>query len=124
MNGRPLHQLARDVELPYAEADGQPSLVGDYAGLSPLQIRNTARHFLGEPQIAWFEDGDTVLLGCSCGEWGCWPLAALVTLDDKVVRWSRFRTGHRDWDLSTLGPFLFDRGQYEAALVSLGLQEA
>jgi len=38
-----------------------------------------------------------------------------------VVRWSNFRTGHRDWDLGGLGPFEFERSQYEAALSSMRL---
>ena len=32
--------------------------------------------------------------------------------------WKDFRTGHRSWDLGTLGPFYFDRGAYDAALAS------
>ncbi len=86
-----------------------------------MQVRGSARHFLGEPMASWFEDGDTVLMGCSCGEWDCWPLTARVLAGGDVVRWTNFRTGHRDWDLSALGPFEFARLQYEAALSSSGL---
>lgn len=121
VNGRPLQELARDVEHVHAEAEGKPNLAGDYGGLSPLQIHGSARHFLGAPEAAWFEDGDTVLMGCTCGEWGCWPLTAEVHVSDDVVRWTNFRTGHRDWDLGDLGPFEFERSQYQAALSSLGL---
>lgn len=32
------------------------------------------------------------------------------------VVWDHFLTGHRDWDLGHLGPFTFDREQYETAL--------
>jgi hypothetical protein len=66
--------------------------------------------------LSWFEDGDTVLLGCECGEWGCWPLTARVEIGDGVVRWTGFRQGHRDWDLSALGPFEFELEQYMTAL--------
>ncbi len=121
VNGRQLQHLARDVEHVHAQAEGKPGLAGDYAGLSPLQVRGSARHFLGEPRASWFEDGDTVLMGCSCGEWDCWPLTARVLAGGDVVRWTTFRTGHRDWDLSALGPFEFARLQYEAALSSSGL---
>jgi len=121
VNGRPLQHLARDVEQIHAKAESNLGLAGDYAGLSPLQIHGTARHFLGEPEAAWFEDGDTVLMGCTCGEWGCWPLTAVVLAADDVVRWTNFRTGHRDWDLSGLGPFEFERSQYETALSSMRL---
>lgn len=57
-----------------------------------------------------------MLLGCQCGEWGCWPLTARIEVTDEVVRWSGFRTGHRDWDLAALGPFEFDRARYERAI--------
>ena len=64
-----------------------------------------------------------MLLGCGCGEWGCWPLTAVVEVDDEQVRWSEFRNGHRDWDLRGLGPFVFERSQYVAALSSMDLVE-
>lgn len=119
IDGRPLQELARSVELPYAQAEGSPSIAGGYEGLGPDQINRDSAHFLGLPVATWFEDGDTVLLGCECGEWGCWPLTAFVTVSDAEVSWSRFRTGHRDWDLSTLGPFRFHRAEYEASLAQV-----
>ncbi|HEY1095136.1 MAG TPA: hypothetical protein VGE61_10565 [Glycomyces sp.] len=62
-------------------------------------------------------DGDTVLLGCDCGDWGCWPLLAQVDVTDTTVTWRHFSNEHRPaWDLSGLGPFTFDRAQYEASL--------
>lgn len=116
IDGRPLQELARSVELPHAQAEGSPSIAGGYEGLGPDQINRERGHFLGSPVATSFEDGDTVLLGCECGEWGCWPLTALVSVSGEEVTWSRFRTGHRDWDLSGLGPFRFLRAEYEAAL--------
>ena len=117
INDVPLRELAREVEHPAALADGQPDLAGSYDGLfADDDVRWPSRHYLGEPALSWFEDGDTVLLGCDCGEWGCWPLTAKVEIVGGVVRWSGFRQGHRDWDLAALGPFEFDLGQYEEAL--------
>jgi hypothetical protein len=49
---------------------------------------------------------------------GCWPLTARVTVTDATVTWREFRTGHRDWDLSGVGPFIFDRHAYEATLAT------
>jgi len=117
VNGEPLELLAKVAEAPFAEAEGHPSLAGDYAPLSVSDIRSDARHFLGEPVATWFEDGDTVLMGCTCGEWGCWPLTARVEVSAETVRWSSFRNGHRDsWDLSAIGPFEFELSQYLEAL--------
>ena len=73
------------------------------------------RHLLGTPVLE-SDDGLVVLLGCECGEWGCWPLSARIHLDQNTVKWSGFRNRHRDgWDLSTLGPFVFNREQYQTA---------
>lgn len=121
VDGVRLEELARPVELPFAEAEGKPGLAGSYEGLAVRHdILWPSLHFLGEPSLSNFDDGDTVLLGCNCGDWGCWPLVADVALTETEVSWSRFRNGHRsNWDLKELGPFVFDRAQYEAALRGL-----
>ena len=114
VNGRPLTDHAADVERAF-----DPSLAGSYEGLHPSDV-GSIHHYLGRPRASWFGDGDTVLLGCGCGTWGCWPLTAKVVVMHDTVRWSGFRTGHRDWDLGGLGPFEFDRANYERALFALG----
>jgi len=117
INEVPLRELAEVVEAPFASAEGKPQLAGSYAGLGSVErLRWPSRHYLGDPIFSWFDTGDTVLLGCECGEWGCWPLTAQVEVADDTVRWSGFRTGHRDWNLASLGPFEFDRREYEHAL--------
>lgn len=116
LSGVPLPELVRKVELPAAHREGHPDLAGRYAGLIEGSVRWPGRHYLGEPVLSAFEDGDTVLLGCPCGAWGCWPLTALVTVDDDVVTWSGYRHGHRDWDYRELRDFAFDRAQYEEAV--------
>lgn len=116
VNGERLESLARVVELPFAVAEGHPDLAGDYEPLTLFDISSDVNHFLGQPVATWFEDGDAVLMGCPCGEWGCWPLTVKIEVNDTTIRWRRFRNGHRDWDLSKLGPFTFDRVTYEAAL--------
>lgn len=119
IDGRALQEWARDVELPFATAEGNAGIAGSYEGLSPDQLNGDRTHFLGTPFATWFDDGDTVLLGCECGEWGCWPLTATISVGDSTVVWDNFRTGHRDWDLRDLGPFSFDRVEYEKALDSV-----
>lgn len=119
VNRTPLRELAAVVEASAAQAGGEPDLAGGYAGLCEIDVRRPDAHYLGSPTLQWFGDGDTVLLGCTCSEWGCWPLTAQVEVGGATVRWSGFRTGHRDWDLSALGPFEFDRAQYETAVAEL-----
>ncbi len=116
LNGVPLPDLVRKAELPFARREGQPDLAGSYAGLVDQEVRWPSRHYLGNPVLSWFDDGDTVLLGCVCSDWGCWPFTALVTVDQDTVTWSGYRTGHRDWDYRELRDFAFDRDQYEQAL--------
>ena len=119
VNSRPLGELAREIERPFADAEGHPELAGGYLGLSWGDISESPEHFLGSPSAVCFEDGDTVLMGCVCGQWECWPLTADIAIDDTSVQWSHFRNGHRDWDLTGLGPFTFDLGQYKSALAIL-----
>jgi len=117
VDGVALEAHARRAELESASAAGQADLAGAYGGLTPLHaVRWPSRHFLGAPVLG-APDGDTVLLGCDCGDWGCWPLLAQVEVTDTTVTWRHFSNEHRPaWDLSGLGPFTFDRAQYEAAL--------
>ncbi|MCW2738121.1 hypothetical protein [Nocardioides sp.] len=119
VNETSLIDLARAAEQPWTDREGKPDLAGSYMGLAPWAIGGSATHFLENPRAVWFEDGDTVLLGCDCGERGCWPLVADITVTHAQVAWSRFRQGHREWDLSTLGPFVFARTEYEQALSKL-----
>lgn len=116
INGTPLVDLARIVEQPWAIREGRPHLAGNYVGMAPAEIGGSASHFLATPRATWFGDGDTVLLGCDCGAWGCWPLTADISVSDGGVSWHHFRHGHRDWDLSALGPFRFGRADYDRAL--------
>ncbi|NEE00133.1 hypothetical protein [Phytoactinopolyspora halotolerans] len=120
VDGTHLQEQARAVELPYARREGNPGLAGNYAGLI-ADDGLPASHYLGEPVETWFDDHDTILLGCTCGDPGCWPLTARVEVSDTTVAWSGFRNGHRDWDLADLGPFVFDRADYEEALARIHL---
>ncbi|NUS53904.1 MAG: hypothetical protein HOV66_03440 [Streptomycetaceae bacterium] len=62
----------------------------------------------------------TPLLGCECGEWGCWPLMARITMTADLVVWDSFGQPHRKTrDYTAFGPFRFGRRQYDAALSAL-----
>lgn len=56
------------------------------------------------------------LLGCSCGEVGCWPLQVSVMLNEKTVVWSDFLQPFRPEAtiFEGFGPFTFHRAGYEA----------
>jgi hypothetical protein len=114
--------LARTIERPFADAEGHPDIAGGYGGLSVSDVAAPSRRLWGE-YACYGDHGEKVaLLGCGgCGEEGCWPLAARIDRSNDTVTWSAFEQPHRpEWDLSALGPFVFDRHQYEAAISALG----
>ena len=118
VDGRNLVDLAREVELPFAARDRNHQLAGDYVGLPPEAVYAPSRRLLGEPEDSWDDwEGRISLLGCGCGNVGCWPLQARITVGVDAVVWDDFVQPHRRrWKHRTLGPFAFDRGEYEAAL--------
>ena len=124
VGGRPLRKRARDAELPFALAEGNPQIAGQYVGLPPEEVLPPSAHFLGsrESPYHYREEGKTALAGCECGIVGCWPLLARVTVEDDRVTWSDFEQPHRGpgrpgpWRHDALGPFVFARAAYERAL--------
>jgi hypothetical protein len=127
VNGRDLIDLARAAELASADSDGQPALAGGYEGLMADDVLVPSRHLLGEPlpHLQLMQDGRIPLLGCNCGEPGCWPLVARVRVGPETVTWSEFGQPYRShWDHTALGPFSFERARYEAALASRAESEA
>ncbi len=127
INGRDLFDMVREVELPYATKEGSPSIAGNYGGLPAKILSLSPKHFLGEPNRLYGGYKNQTQVGvCGCGEAGCWPLDVAITINDAEVIWSDFSQPHRSensktshWRYDDLGPFHFDRKQYEAALSSI-----
>jgi hypothetical protein len=105
--------------------------VGGYGGLIPesFDYGRLDQYFLGqtrEPSF-WTDIGGVYLLGCQCGEVGCWPLECRIELTEQEVIWREFRQPHRPLrDYSRFGPLLFSRANYERTLLQLvsGLTES
>ena len=92
---------------------------GGYGGLVPAYFRfgDLYDYYRGIEKRQWPGMGRLSLLACECGEMGCWPLNASVTLTVQSVTWSNFVQPHRRaWSYAGFGPFVFDRRQYEAAV--------
>ncbi|WP_368396751.1 hypothetical protein [Streptomyces sclerotialus] len=88
-----------------------------YGGLIPQFFRfgPMTDHFHGRSANAMGQR--TPVLGCECGEWGCWPLMACITATAAVVTWDSFEQPHRaERDCTAFGPFHFDRRRYHDAL--------
>lgn len=118
VNGRDLRDLAKEVESSFAAREGKPHLAGDYVGLPAEAVFRPSRRLLGEPEGPWDDWGGRIsILGCGCGVVGCWPLQVGIVVQEDVVVWDDFAQPYRlSWDHSSLGPFIFDRGAYEAEL--------
>ncbi|HEV3190738.1 MAG TPA: hypothetical protein VGY54_09600 [Polyangiaceae bacterium] len=111
-----------DLVHAFEQRAGMETRSTSYGGLIPsyFNFGSIDDHFLG---VAWRESNrKSPLLGCSCGEWGCWPLLARIVVAKDSVTWSEFEQPHRKGtDYSAFGPFSFVRTQYERALVELQL---
>ena len=114
VDGTPLTEL---IEV--FEAGLYDSPVGGCGGIVPEYFRfgDLSKYYLGWEAKQWPTPGHLWLLGCACGEVGCWPLSARVTVTDSTVVWSSFSQPYREHrDYSGFGPFEFDRTQYETAV--------
>ena len=115
IDGRDLVEHVKVLELPWARAEEHEDIAGGYSGLSPEQWRNLPEQY---------GDGRVAVLGCECGEVGCWPLRVRITVDATTVTWSDFQQPHRDWNYAGLGPFLFSRQRYEDEVTRIGRSAA
>ena len=118
INGRNLVDMVREVELPFAAREGKPHLAGNYVGLPVEAVLFPSRRLLGDGEECHDDWGGRIsVLGCGCGVVGCWPLQVVIDATEDDVTWSGFEQPHRRrWDHDGLGPFVFDRDEYEAAL--------
>ena len=122
IDGTPLTEL-----ISVFEGDRRYEPVGGYGGLVPafFDYGPLDRYLMGHfhPDSNWARMGGIYVLGCDCGEVGCWPLLCRVWQDDDVMIWEQFRQPHRpEPDYSQFGPFTFDREQYGSALQTLQAQ--
>ena len=117
VDGVPLTTLVHAFER---AADMEPR-TEPYGGLIPANFRfeRASEHYFART-VTQPKTEKTPLLGCSCGEWGCWPLLARIDVQPDLVRWRDFEQPHRPArDYSALGPFEFDRADYDAAVAAL-----
>lgn len=96
---------------------------GGYGGLIPAWFKYGPldRYFLAEfEKDSYFARmGRVYLLGCQCGEVGCWPLLARISVGGESVTWDSFEQPHRkERDYSGLGSIVFDARQYREAVAA------
>ena len=105
VDGKPLEQIvASAAELP------SPKAPDNWQGSDPYELLPPNGSLLGGR-------GSVQLLVCSgCREEGCDPVTCAIEFFDGDVVWSEFNEGNHATRLSSVGPFVFDRKQYEAAV--------
>jgi hypothetical protein len=117
IDNKNLLDIIKDIENPYAEKEGHPSLAGNYKG---LKLKYTKRDYLlGIEDAIWGETDDkTAIYECSCGEPGCWPLVCKIIVTENTIIWKNFEQIHRnldsengEWNYGGL-MFEFDKMQY------------
>lgn len=109
IDGRRLSDLVKDFEISrgFQPAGGYGGLVFEFFNSGPLK-----EYFCSKEAIA--------VLGCDCGEVGCWPLECEIRVEVGAITWDKFSQPHRpDRDYSTFGPFTFDFDQYSDAISAL-----
>jgi hypothetical protein len=135
INSRPLIDLLREAEEPWARAEYLERLPqfenpdefrfdsGNYHYLPASLLLLPSRELLGRPRDPGFvlEPDDprrakATVLGCTCGIIACWFLQVRIELRQELVVWSEFGQFHRPHWRYDLGPFTFDRRQYETQL--------
>jgi len=134
INGRPLLDLIREAEEPRARAENATDpadpdtlsgsvVPGAYLYPGARTVLLPSREWLGSPAAPGFvlDAGDprrdkAMVLGCTCGISECWFVQARIDVGLDHVRWSEFGQFHRPHWRYDLGPFTFDRAQYEAQL--------
>ncbi|MEI5675786.1 MULTISPECIES: hypothetical protein [unclassified Nocardioides] len=92
---------------------------GGYGGIIPAHFRfgDLSRYYEAREQRQWPRPGHAWVLGCDCGEVGCWPLTTRVAVTGSDVTWSHFSQDLRpSWDYEGFGPFTFDRQEYVSAV--------
>jgi hypothetical protein len=116
VNGVRLMGLVEEFERArlYEPAGGYAGLVPDHFNFGPLD-----QYFMATGGGSPFSE-KRWLLGCECGEAGCWPLEARILRNERQVSWQDFAQPFRpERDYAAFGPFRFDSDQYARAVKDL-----
>jgi hypothetical protein len=112
-----------DLVAEYETQRGYVDPAGGYGGIVPEYMRYGPMddYFLGRGVSACRqENGAQYLLGCQCGEAGCWPLMGRIVALADAYEWRDFHNPCREArDYSGLGPYRFEAAAYEQAACQL-----
>jgi hypothetical protein len=112
-----------DLTSAYEIARGFDDPGGGYGGLVPDYMRYGPMndYFLGRgTSPCRQEDGTQYMLGCQCGEVGCWPLMGRIVALPGEYEWRDFYNPCRKArDYRGLGPFRFEASAYVGAVAQM-----
>lgn len=119
IDGTALSDLAKAYEITRGYDDpagGYGGLVPDYMRFGPLDD-----YFLGRGKSPCRQDdGTQYMLGCQCGEVGCWPLIGRVVELPDAYEWRDFYNPYREArDYQGFGPFRFEASGYAQAVAQM-----
>ena len=117
IDGQSLIDIVRHAETSMAVAEGAPNMAGAY-GWSSISLGA-----VDDLRSSVATEKKTVLvLDCTCGFPGCWPLRSRLTFTPRQVVWSHFEQRYRSagsvhhWSYDHLCSFVFERVAYERTL--------
>lgn len=119
INGVNLIDTLTVFETKMVEQTNDSAMPGHYMGLDPQELY---QNLMNPEKYSWDDKHRSLVLGCVCGDEGCWPMHVDVRKKRDHIIWTdfenRFRNGEFDivWDYSEIGPFVFDRKAYEEQL--------
>ncbi len=123
INGRPLIDIVREYELPYARKYGQENIAGGYMPICADYLLD----LLTDKKKSEEYDRETPVLICQCGCEGCWDLLMTVVQEGAFVEWTNFHNPHRSsptsaggyWNYNDFPSFRFDKQEYQTAIARL-----
>ena len=117
INNREIIDILKEIELPFAEEEGHPSLAGGYGHNVPKFLYESLNDAFVEGTYNQ-QCGVEILCCGDCGFPGCWSAVAYVRQDDDFVYWENFRQNHRkNWKYNL--SYKFDRAEYEKEMEKL-----
>ncbi|MCD4733813.1 hypothetical protein K8R78_06200 [bacterium] len=122
IDGRWLQDIIREVELPFATAEGHPSLAASYQSFPLEDIAHPSRILFGDPSscsltLSYGDGWVSVLIGMCCFITACWPFHVQIEETDREVLWKDYTNIHRDdeksrasqWNYDKMPRFVFDK---------------
>ncbi|MDR0443217.1 MAG: hypothetical protein LBH44_07425 [Treponema sp.] len=120
INGKKLSDILKEYEKQFDE-----KIAGKYDGIPLSYFGDIIKHFTGKIDKDMLNyNGKTQLLGCACGEAGCWPFLSKIKTNNNILTWNEYEQPHRKinssggyWDYSNLQSFTFNKIDYENNLL-------